>query len=268
MSDQATGVKYEHIVQGDNDIYVVSRPTGSIQLDLTEFNATLADLVPYSRTYISKLLPAQRKLFDAIVDASRAVYDVPEVYKIVLAAIYSVFNNSKVTYTPGTVGAYLVGCAASRTAGFPGSATCSASCASALPPENYQDQDCKDPVLIYSDGQLSSLGGQSGSHSFIHVYDTNFDKFGPSHIKQLKDTGIQQVTLVYNDANSTYQESTYYGSLDDLAAALRADDSHPTVYTGGEVTNSAVYGGWLAVLVLVLVILALYLIFSYAGVWN
>lgn len=198
-----------------DDIVVVNNEGGSFQLHRRTLRETLEELKKYSGSYIKNLAHDQTESFKSVVEALRLLHGSQALYDIVLTDIRSVFGDVK-TIIPGTVAAFFIGCFNDDK--FNGPLGCSPKCAASLPPtENTPGySNCENLVLLYINGEFSSLNEKESSFAYIHVLSSQFSGFSKENIDQLSQAGIQTAAIVYGNDDGTYQEITNPVTLDQL----------------------------------------------------
>jgi len=205
---------FEHI-GGDEDLFIVNTKSGSFQLHRKTLKETLADLKTQANVSVRQLTPTHTESFRSIVEALRLLYGSQALYDLVLNDIRSVFSDVK-DIKPGTVAAFFVGCFNDDK--FPGPMGCSPKCAASLPPTEGTPgyANCDDLVLIYSDGLFSSLNEKRSSHAYIYISDNDFSGFTTENIRQLRDAGIENSSLIFGNQDGSYREVTSALTLDQL----------------------------------------------------
>ena len=253
-----TKTKEEFFVKGeDSDILLVNNEGGPFQLNRNTLRETLKDLKVHHNKQIKDLDSTNTQLFRNIVEVVRLLYGSQAVYDVVLKDIHSVFSDVK-SVAPGTVGAFFIGCFTDDK--FSGPLGCSPKCASSLPPTEGTPgySSCEDLVLVYSKGTFQSLNEKRTEHCYIYIEDPEFKEFTAENVKQLKESGINSVSLIFGKADGTYGEFQEKLSLEKLPA--KAQDVQPKQTTGMS-TAGVVFSILMIVLVVLLIIFLIRVLF-------
>lgn len=245
--DFVTKGNEEHVINTTDDVFTISGDKGSFQLHRDALKETLAELRPLADTPIRKLTSDQAESFKNVVEALKLLYESQALYDIILKEVREVFDDVK-QVKPGTVAAFFVGCFNDDK--FTGPVGCSPKCASSLPPAEGTPgySSCSDLVLIYADGAFSSLNEKKSLHAYIYIDDTNFKTFKRDNIQQLKDSGIENVTLVFGNDDGTYKEITDPIKIDKLP--MNKDTSSNSTSTSSTI-------GIVVIVIVILLIIAL-----------
>ncbi len=247
---------YEHL-GGDDDIFIINDQNGTFQLHRKTLKNVLAELKPHAHTPVKQLTPPTSESFKSIVEALRLLYGSQAMYDLILSDIRTEFSDIK-DVRPGTVAAFFIGCFSDDK--FPGPMGCSPKCAASLPPSEGTPgyANCDDLVLIYSDGLFSSLNVKRTSHAYIYIEDSNFTGFTPENIKQLTDSDIRNVSLVFGNSDGSYREITSSLTIDQLPRrnSLAAQNTSTT-------TTSSSSGAGVALAIIIIIIIILLLVIFY-----
>lgn len=212
---------YEH-VGGEEDIFIINGQGGSFQFHRKTLKDTLADLKTQANVSVRQLSPEHTESFRSIVEALRLLYGSQALYDLVLTDIRAVFSDVK-DVKPGTVAAFFIGCFNDDK--FPGPIGCSPKCAASLPPAEGTPgyANCDDLVLIYSEGLFSSLNEKRSSHSYIYIGDSDFSGFTIENIRQLREAGIENSSLIFGNHDGSYREVTSALTLDQLPCKIETE---------------------------------------------
>lgn len=252
---------YEH-VGGQDDVFIITSPDGSFQLHRTTLKETLVELKTQSHVSIRQLSPEHTESFKSIVEALRLLYGSQALYELILTDIHAVFDDVK-DIIPGTIAAFFIGCSTNDK--FPGPMGCSPKCAASLPPSDGTPgyTNCDDLVLIYSEGLFSSLNDKRSTHAYIYIGESNFLAFSPENIRQLRDAGIENASLVFGLQDGSYREVTSVLPVDKLpynSAITSANLQQTPDETATNTTNS---GAGIAFAIIIVVIIILLLVLLY-----
>jgi len=226
---------YDH-VGGDEDIFINNTQGGSFRLHRKTLKEALQELKTQEYVSVRQLSPEHTESFRSIVEALRLLYGSQALYDLILTDIRNVFSDIK-DIRPGTVSAFFIGCFNDDK--FPGPMGCSPKCAASLPPTEGTPgyNNCDDLVLIYSDGLFSSLNEKRSPHAYIYIGDTNFSGFSTENIRQLREAGIENASLIYGNQDGSYREVTGALSIDQLPHRVDSADVNKSDNTS-QVTNS------------------------------
>lgn len=223
-NDSSSVSSYEH-VNGKEDVFFISNQNGSFQLHRKTLKETLHELKSQCHVSVRQLNAEHTELFKSVVEALRLLYGSQALYDLILNDIRGIFSDVK-DVRPGTVAAFFIGCFNDDK--FPGPMGCSPKCAgSSLPPPEGTPgyTNCDDLVLIYSDGLFSSLNEKRSSHAYIYVGSGNFNGFSNENIRQLKEAGIENASIIFGNPDGSYREVTSPLNLDQLPKKQEADNS-------------------------------------------
>lgn len=203
-------VQYKGVIEETSGLSIPSSETlfvdenEAVEVNRASLRQALKSLVPLSSIPIRDLNPEQAEIFRSVVETLRLLYHSPNLYDMVLKDVKEIFGQGEVR--PGTVGAFFRGCFTDNN--FNGPLGCSPKCADSLPPPEGTPghAPCDDLVLIYRGGDFHSLNERVSSHCYIYVEDPNFDSFSTENMNKLRDAGIEQVTLIYGNADGTYRQ--------------------------------------------------------------
>ena len=258
--DSQTSVSgsYEHI-GGEEDVFIIKSQGGSFQLHRKTLKDTLEELKNHANVSIRHLNPENTESFKSIVEALRLLYGSQGLYDLVLTDIRAVFSDIK-DVKPGTIAAFFIGCFNDDK--FPGPMGCSPKCAASLPPTEGTPgyNNCDDLVLIYTEGLFSSLNEKRSSHAYIYVGDVDFSGFNSENVRQLKDAGIENASLVFGNQDGSYREVTGALPLDQLP---KDPNSITVAQTSSDSNSSNSSGAGIVFLVIIIVIIVLLLVVLY-----
>lgn len=265
---------YEH-VGGEEDIFIINGQGGSFQLHRKTLKDTLSDLKTQANVSVRQLSPEHTESFRSIVEALRLLYGSQALYDLVLTDIRAVFSDIK-DVKPGTVAAFFIGCFNDDK--FPGPMGCSPKCAASLPPAEGTPgyTNCDDLVLIYSEGLFSSLNEKRSSHSYIYIGDADFSGFTVENIRQLREAGIENSSLIFGNQDGSYREVTSALTLDQLPRKLESETSKlqssatnnqpaPNNTENSNTTSGA--GIVFAIIIIVIIILLLVVLYRAYNPW-
>lgn len=256
---------YRH-VGGDDDVFIINGPSESFQLNRKTLKDTLEELKTQANIPLRLLNPQHTESFRSIVEALRLLHGSQALYDLILVDIRSVFSDIK-DIRPGTVAAYFVGCF--NDDNFPGPMGCSPKCAASLPPTEGTPgyNNCEDLVLIYSDGYFSSLNEKRSTHAYIYVGDDDFPGFSLDNIRQLKDAGIENASVVFGNQDGSYREVTGALSIDQLPRSSNTNSVNPqsinSQQTSSSDNNSSSNGSGIVFAIILIIIIILLLVILY-----
>lgn len=251
---------YEH-VGGDDDVFIINGQGGSFQLHRNTLKETLEDLKTQAHVSVRHLSPNHTESFRSIVEALRLLYGSQALYDLVLADIRGVFNDVR-DVKPGTVAAFFVGCFSDDK--FPGPMGCSPKCAASLPPSEGTPgyANCDDLVLIYSEGLFSSLNEKRSSHAYIYISDPDFAGFTADNLRQLRAADIENVSLVFGNADGSYREVTSALPIDQLPKKAGEENALAVSQSEGDSgSNNAGVGIALAIIIIIIIVLLFIVLF-------
>lgn len=256
-----TNETYEH-VGGDDDVFIINNQGGSFQLHRKTLKDTLLELKSQANVSVRQLDSEHTESFRSIVEVLRLLYGSQALYDLILTDIRAVFNDVK-DIKPGTVAAFFIGCFNDDK--FPGPMGCSPKCAASLPPAEGTPgyTNCDDLVLIYSDNLFSALNEKRSSHSYVYVGDSNFSGFSNENITQLKDAGIENVSLIFGNPDGSYREVTSPLLIDQLPHKTESQNITAQQTTTQDTTSTsnstgAVVFAIIAIVIIILLIVILY----------
>lgn len=214
---------YQH-VGGEEDVFIINGPAESFQLHRKTLKEALEELKTQANVPLRQLNAQHTESFRSIVEALRLLYGSQALYDLILTDIRAVFIDIK-DVRPGTVAAFFIGCFNDDK--FPGPMGCSPKCAASLPPTEGTPgyNNCDDLVLIYSDGLFSSLNEKRSTHAYVYIGDHEFPGFSLDNVRQLRDAGIENASLIFGNQDGSYREVTGALSLDQLP--LRPEPAEP-----------------------------------------
>lgn len=266
---------YQHI-GGEEDVFIINGPTESFQLHRKTLKEALEELKTQANVPLRQLNAQHTESFRSIVEALRLLYGSQALYDLILTDIRTVFNDVK-DVRPGTVAAFFIGCFNDDK--FPGPMGCSPKCAASLPPTEGTPgyNNCDDLVLIYSDCLFSSLNEKRSTHAYIYIGDHDFPGFSLENVRQLKDAGIENASLIFGNQDGSYREVTSALSLDQLplrvetSEASKSDTSpssnQPAPKDNGD-TSSNGTGLIFAIIIIVIIVLLLVILYrTYNPSW-
>lgn len=169
---------------------IYTKGQDSYEIDVNDIKTTLAKLSPHCDTLVSEA-PAE---FNEMVNTINVLCST-EYYPVLLSVISEYFTPENVK--PGTIKAYMVGCAAN-------SDPCSSICAGSAPPDS-EFQLCQQKVIIGNNnrpgGKYSFIKTHSpeGNRAIVYVpHDCieHFNGFCSEEVKHLSSLGVTEVKLV------------------------------------------------------------------------
>lgn len=264
FSDATSGISVDNSSNLDDDVLIVDGPNEPFQLHRQTLRDTLEELKPQAHTPIRQLNPHHTECFRNLVEALRLLYGSQALYDIVLVDIRAVFadvNNIK----PGTVAAFFVGCFTADN--YPGPMGCSPKCVSSLrPTEGTPGHEvCEDLVLIYVNGQFSSLNDKNSKLVRIYIADEKFSGFTESNISQLRESGVENASLTFGNPDGSYRDVT--GAIP-LANLPRENASTTTTTSSTSTSTNNGNGGTIALTVIIIVIIILLLLVLYRSYYR
>lgn len=247
---------YEHI-GGDEDIFIINKENGSFQLHRKALKESLLELKSQAHTPIRHLNPEYTESFRSIVEAIKLLYGSQALYDLVLSDIRSIFSDVT-NVKPGTVAAFFTGCFNDDK--FPGPMGCSPKCAASLRPSEGSPgyAACDDLVLIYSDGLFSSLNEKQSTHAYIYISDPDFKGFTTENLRQLRSSGIENVSLIFGNQDGSYREVTSALPIDQLP---KSEADNITVSQTESTTTNTGAGIALVIVIIAIIILLLVVLF-------
>ena len=259
---------YQH-VGGEEDIFIINGPSESFQLHRKTLKEALEELKTQADTPLRQLNPQHTESFRSIVEALRLLYGSQALYDLILTDIRAVFNDVK-DVRPGTVAAFFIGCFNDDK--FPGPMGCSPKCAASLPPTEGTPgyNNCEDLVLIYSNDFFSSLNEKRSVHAYIYIGDHDFQGFSLENIRQLRDAGIENASLIFGNQDGSYREVTSALSIDQLPR--RSEDTtsvtSQSVNTNETTSSNNSAGIVFAIIFIIIIILLLVVLYrAYNPTW-
>jgi len=253
--DNHEAKKFE-IDNGNDDIIIIKRKDDSLQLHRTALRETLSELKKVTTVAVSNLDPEKSQLLQSIIEVTKALYNTPKLYDLVLKDIATIFHDVK-EVVPGTVGAFFVGCFTDDK--FPGPQGCNPKCVASVPPTEgtLGFKHCDELVIIYNDGKFGALNEKKSDKAYIYISDENFSGFNADNIKQLKESGVQSASLIFGTANGAYREVTGNLSLDQLP--IQINTTSDTQSSSSNAVGIVVFIIIIAIIIALLVYLFYYL---------
>lgn len=250
----------------DPDVFTVQTTDGPLQVDRGLLRETLARLKGDAQTFVNQLSAEKTQDFKSVLEALRALYNSPSAYEVMLNDIRHEFENIS-PIKPGTVAAFFVGCFTSDK--FPGPLGCSPKCVASVFPTSGTPgySQCDDLVLIYFNGVFSSLNEKRSAHAYIYVGESHFNGFSTDNIKQLKDSGIENVSIIFGNPDGTFREVTSVLTLEQLPKqngknVSGAAQTGTNGSSSGSSTGTSGTGG-VVLLIVIIVIIAILLFLVY-----
>lgn len=254
---------YTH-VGGDEDVFIINGQGGAYQVHRQSLKDTLAELKPQAHVSVRHLSNEHTEAFRSIVEALRLLHGSSALYDLVLNDIRSVFADIR-DVKPGTVAAFFIGCFNDDK--FPGPMGCSPKCAASLPPAEGTPgyANCDDLVLIYSEGLFSSLNEKRSAHAYVYIGDTDFAGFSADNIRQLRDAGIENASLIFGNQDGSYREVTSALSIDQLPRKSETIVGASQVSSSqvSDAVNSTSSGAGIALAIIIIIIVVLLLVILY-----
>lgn len=238
---------YEKI-SNDEDIYLIKTDNGhSYKLYRKHLLDTLKELHKFSHLQTSKLNEEQNSLLSSTIEATRILYNTKALKDLVLKDIQDIFHIKNPI--PGTIGAFFVGCL--NNDDFTGPIGCNPRCAASL--LNCDEHfNCSDTILILTENEFKSLNNKHTSHAYIYIEDSEFKDFKSYQISQLKDAGIQSITIIYSNEDGSYKEITNELHID----TFDCDN------------NSNIQAGWIVIIILIIILILFFLLYFYENNYN
>lgn len=246
-----------HNGSSNDDVLIINSQGGSFQLHRQTLKETLNDLKSQANVSVKNLSPENTESFKSIVEALRLLYGSQALYDLVLNDIRDVFADIK-DIKPGTVAAFFIGCFNDDK--FPGPMGCSPKCAASLPPSEGTPgyNNCDDLVLIYSEGMFSSLNEKRSTHSYIYIEDYNFSGFTTDNLRQLREAGIENASLVYGNSDGSYREVTSPLTIDQLPAKSVQTTQNVTETSTTSNSGAAIAFAIILIAIIILLLVVLY----------
>lgn len=222
----------------------------------------LSDLRTVANVQIDSLQDPHRECFSKVATMFGMLYSAKVLYDEAMKDVITAFKDLPNT-TPGTVGAFLVGCYNQE--GFEGPQGCHPSCIGSLTPSEGTPgfSYCPNLVLQYlGENESFSILNETPEESencYIHIKDQkSFHGFRQEDINKLKVRNVKRVRLVFGSGN--YKELTDFievGSLPMLGN--KEKDITPTIVPeSSNILNYILIG--VAVFLVILFILAIFLL--------
>lgn len=260
---ETTADSYEHL-GGKEDVFIINSQGGAFQLHRNTLKQTLSELKTQAGVSIRQLTPEHTEAFRGVMEALRLLYGSQALYDLVLTDIRNVFNDVS-EIKPGTVAAFFIGCFNDDK--FPGPMGCSPKCAASLPPTEGTPGyvNCDDLVLIYSGGLFSSLNEKSSSHAYIYIGDVDFQGFTSENLRELRNAGIENASLVFGNQDGTYREVSSSLPVDQLPITREnpVQASLQSSIQSSEDTNNNGAGLVVFIIILVIVVLLAVMLYRY-----
>lgn len=259
---------YQH-VGGEEDVFIINGPSESFQLHRKTLKEALEELKTQANIPLRQLNPQHTESFRSIVEALRLLYGSQALYDLILTDIRAVFSDVK-DVRPGTVAAFFIGCFNDDK--FPGPMGCSPKCAASLPPTEGTPgyNNCEDLVLIYSGGLFSSLNEKRSIHAYIYIDDHDFQGFSLENIRQLRDAGIENASLIFGNQDGSYREVTGALAIDQLPLRSETTSSvnSQQINTNETTSSNSSAGVIFAIIFLIIIILLLVVLYrAYNPTW-
>jgi len=256
---------YEH-KGGDGDIFIIKSNNESFELSRNTLKEALIQLKEESNKEIQNLNGNNTESFRSIVETLHILYDIPELYNIIIKDIRNIFEDIKVI-KPGTVSAFFLGCSSNDN--FTGPLGCNPKCVSSLkPPKNELESsfsECNNLVLIYntSSDSFNSINDKTSSHVYIFISDTTFTGFSKDNISQLENAQIKTVTLIYGEIDGSYKEISSPMAITDLPyKQLSNNSNNSNNLTDNPNSNNTINGITIifiiSIILLIILIIVLY----------
>jgi hypothetical protein len=254
----------------ESDVFTVQSADGPLQVDRGLLRETLIRLKGDAQTLVNQLSAEKTEDFKSVMEALRALYNSPSAHEVMLNDIRREFENIS-PIKPGTVAAFFVGCFTGDK--FPGPIGCSPKCVASIFPTSGTPgySQCDDLVLIYFDGVFSSLNEKRSAHAYIYVGESNFNGFSVENVKQLRDSGIENASIIFGNPDGTFREVTSVLALDQLpkqngkgirnAGQTGSNGTSSGSNTDGNSNGSMGGGVVLLIIIIVVIVILLYLIY-------
>lgn len=176
-----------------------SKASTPISIDITRVRNSLDILHESKDLPVRKLSDEAQTAYEYIVRAVTVLYETEAYEDLYQNEFLRVFADRVETQIPGSVAAYVVGCA--KTAG------CSVTCAGSAPAPGSASSICRTRVLIgtYEDGgyTFQTLGMAPSSHAVIYVEKGNPPALSASEKRILTESGITSVEFVVGNPKGT-----------------------------------------------------------------
>lgn len=258
------------ITKGDdpkptNDVFLVTNQAGaSFKLNRGTLKETLVQLKEQAQVSVRNLSPQNTESFKSVVEALRLLHGSQALYDMILNDIREVFSDIN-DIKPGTIASFFIGCFNDDK--FPGSIGCSPKCASSLPPTEGTPgyNACDDLVLIYENGQFSSLNEKRSTQAFIYIGQQDFVGFTPQNIQQLTEAGVERVVLIYGTPEGKYREVTSAIAVDALPKVVVETPNEHKIVPKESTTSTTSSAGWIVLGVLILLVIVLFIMVYLRG---
>lgn len=199
--------------------YVVTLSSGKkLELNRHNLREVLKDLHRQAHVSVKVLNEAHTASFRNLLEIFKKLHGTKALKEIVLEDVKQIYGDIKNPH-PGTVGAYFIGCSCDKS--FPGPNGCNPRCTSSLPNGEHEFSECEDGVLIFTNGNFSTLNEKYTDHVYIYVGSEDFKGFNEENVKQLKEANIRSVTLIYGKPDGSYGDIEKSVSVDKLVSSER-----------------------------------------------
>jgi len=191
------------ITPQSNNEYVAK--SGEDNLDLNKIRLSLLQLKNVANEKIRSLNDNDRHAFHYIVQQVQKNYDISDSYEKLYQAFTEIFGDIK-DIKPGTVAAYIIGCAEKN-----GAKGCSAICVGSAPAPHTDMNQCDYRVIwAYYDGgyTLISLAPSLSKDALIYVDSREpFRGLSALEKKKLEEWHIETVAVAsYDSTTKSYRE--------------------------------------------------------------
>jgi hypothetical protein len=105
---------------------------------------------------------------------------------------------------------------------------------------------------------FSSLNEKRSAHAYIYIGDESFTGFNNDNIRQLKEAGIETISLVYGNPDGSYREVTSPLTYDQLPIVSSSDPSSSSTSSSSSDTAAGIV---FAVIIIIIVVLLLIILF-------
>jgi len=248
--------------------YSESEEIASGPQSIAQMSNILDSLQPYSDTKIRDLPPDAMEKYRSAVTYVSVLYDTNNYPQ--LTELIERKYGGRSDYIPGTLGAYFGGCLIKRTMPGNTSSGCSLSCVNAVPPSRRQARTlgwtpCQENVLLgtlingrYNFSRVNE--SPESTHAVIYVNSNRFDGFSRAEITQLRDMGVETVTVLSNNGSNDHRELLQVTRIGDVPIRVSTTNVpatdlalEPVTSTTPGVSSSNIW--WIAIIIIVAVII-------------
>src|SRR5258708_16741517 len=249
---ESDNISYEKLSHKD-DIYLIRTDNGSYELHRKILIKTLHELHKHAHELISHLDKDESDMLASTIEVTKILHNSKALKELMLNDIKHIFSDIK-NPIPGTVGAFFIGCFNDN---FNGNIAlgCNLACAASIFGCN-SDIECTDLMLLFTNNTFTSLNDKKSLHAYIHIESENFTAFTNHQINLLKSAGLETVTLIFGNKDSSYKEYTKKIFLDNL---VTINSSVTSSSSSSSATPLIIF---IIVIVIILIIIGLYYMYK------